>query len=239
LASVERAVEKKILVIDDDPAFARLIGQALTQSGYEVLSASSGGDGLKLLFAHRPDMVLLDVVMPVMDGWKTCSRIREISDVPIIMLTAHEKTEDDVVRGLDFGADDYVIKPVGSKELVARVRAVMRRAELPSSRQGGGITYSDDFLSVDIARRKVIVNGKRLRLTPVEFRLLALLMQNAGHVLTHRQLLEKVWGWEYVDDLDYTRIYVWHLRQKIEPNPAKPKYIITEPGVGYYFHKAD
>ncbi len=239
MASVERAVEKKILVIDDDPAFARLVGQALTQSGYEVLSASSGGDGLKLLFAHRPDMVLLDVMMPVMDGWQTCSRIREISDIPVIMLTGHEKTEDDVVRGLDCGADDYVIKPVGSRELVARVRAVMRRAELPSSRQGGGVTYSDDFLSVDIARRKVIVNGKRVRLTPVEFRLLALLMQNAGRILTHRQLLEKVWGWEYVDDLDYTRIYVWHLRQKIEPNPAKPRYIITEPGVGYSFHKAD
>jgi len=232
-------VEKKILVIDDDPAFAKLVGQTLTQKGYEVLSATSGGDGLRLLFDRRPDMVLLDVVMPGMDGWKTCSRIREISDVPIIMLTGHEKTENDVVRGLDHGADDYVIKPVGSKELVARVKAIMRRAESPSSPEGGGVTYSDDFLSVDIARRKVIVNGKRVRLTPVEFRLLALLMQNAEHVLTHRQLLEKVWGWEYVDDLDYTRIYVWHLRQKIEPDPAKPRYILTEPGVGYYFHKAD
>ena len=232
-------MEKKILVIDDDPAFAKLVGQTLTQKGYEVLSATSGGDGLRLLFDRRPDMVLLDVVMPGMDGWKTCSRIREISDVPIIMLTGHEKTENDVVRGLDHGADDYVIKPVGSKELVARVKAIMRRAESPSSPEGGGVTYSDDFLSVDIARRKVIVNGKRVRLTPVEFRLLALLMQNAEHVLTHRQLLEKVWGWEYVDDLDYTRIYVWHLRQKIEPDPAKPRYILTEPGVGYYFHKAD
>jgi len=232
-------VEKKILVIDDDPAFAKLVGQTLAQKGYEVLSATSGGDGLRLLFDRRPDMVLLDVVMPGMDGWQTCSRIREISDVPIIMLTGHEKTENDVVRGLDHGADDYVIKPVGSKELVARVKAIMRRAESPSSPEGGGVTYSDDFLSVDIARRKVIVNGKRVRLTPVEFRLLALLMQNAEHVLTHRQLLEKVWGWEYVDDLDYTRIYVWHLRQKIEPDPAKPRYILTEPGVGYYFHKAD
>ncbi len=232
-------MEKKILVIDDDPAFAKLVGQTLARKGYEVLSATSGGDGLRLLFDRRPDMVLLDVVMPGMDGWQTCSRIREVSDVPIIMLTGHEKTENDVVRGLDYGADDYVIKPVGSNELVARVKAVMRRADSPSSPEGGGVTYSDDFLSVDIARRKVIVNGKRVRLTPVEFRLLALLMQNAEHVLTHRQLLEKVWGWEYVDDLDYTRIYVWHLRQKIEPDPAKPKYIITEPGVGYSFHKAD
>jgi two-component system KDP operon response regulator KdpE len=239
LASAEATVEKKILVIDDDPAFARLVGRALTQKGYEVLSATSGSDGLRLLFDRRPDMVLLDVVMPGMDGWQTCSRIRDISDIPIIMLTAHEKTEDDIVHGLDCGADDYVIKPVGGKELMARVRAVMRRAKSPSSLEGGGITYSDDFLSVDIAARKVMVGGKRVRLTPVEFRLLALLIQNAGRILTHRQLLEKVWGWEYVDDLDYIRIYVWHLRQKIEPKPAKPKYIITEPGVGYSFHKAD
>jgi len=232
-------VGKKILVIDDDPAFARLVGRTLTQKGYEVLSATSGSDGLRLLFDHRPDMVLLDVVMPGMDGWQTCSRIRDVSDIPVIMLTAHEKTEDDVVRGLDYGADDYVIKPVGSKELVARVRAVMRRTESPSSPEGGGITYSDDFLSVDIAGRKVMVNGERVRLTPVEFRLLALLMQNAGRILTHRQLLEKVWGWEYIDDLDYVRIYVWHLRHKIEPDAAKPRYIITEPGVGYCFRKAD
>jgi two-component system KDP operon response regulator KdpE len=239
LTSIKTAVGKKILVIDDDPAFVRGVGQALTRRGYEVLSASSGGDGLRLLFTQRPDMVLLDVVMPGMDGCQTCRRIRDISDVPIIMLTAGEKTEDDVVRGLDCGADDYVIKPVGSKELVARMRAVMRRAELPSFWEGDGVTYSDDFLGVDIARRKVVVNGKRVRLTPMEFRLLALLVQNAGRVLTHQQLLEKVWGWEYINDLDYIRIYVWHLRQKIEPDPSQPKYILTEPGVGYYFHKAD
>jgi len=232
-------VGKKILVIDDDPAFIRMVKLALIQKGYEVFSAGSGGDGLRLLFTHRPDVVLLDVVMPGMDGWQTCSRIRDVSDIPIIMLTAHEKAEDDIVRGLEHGADDYLIKPVGTKELVARVRAVMRRSELPSPQGGGGVTYSDGFLSVDIAGRKVMVNGERVRLTPVEFRLLALLMQNAGHILTHRQLLEKVWGWEYLNDLDYIRIYVWHLRHKIEPDPAKPKYVITEPGVGYYFHKAD
>jgi two-component system KDP operon response regulator KdpE len=230
---------KKILVIDDDPAFARLVEHVLTQKGYEVLNASRGEDGLRLLFAHRPDMVLLDLVMPGMDGWQTCSRIREISDIPIIMLTAQEKAEEDIVRGLDCGADDYLMKSVGSRELVARVRAVMRRAELPSRDKGGGITYSDGFLTVDIAARIVMVKGKRVRLTPIEFRLLALLMQNAGRILTHRQLLEGVWGWEYIDDVDYVRIYVWHLRQKIESDPTQPKYIITEPGVGYYFHKAE
>jgi two-component system KDP operon response regulator KdpE len=235
---VEMAVAKKILVIDDDPAFVRLVEQVLTQGGYEVLTAGSGREGLRLLFLHRPDMVLLDVVMPEMDGWQTCSRIRDISDIPIIMLTAHKKTEEDIVRGLDFGADTYIIKPVGGRELVGRVRAIMRRAELPSQEVGSGITYSDGYLTVDIAQRKVLVNGELVRLTPIEFRLLALLLQNAGRILTHRQLLEKVWGWEYIDDLDYVRIYIWHLRQKIEPDQAQPKYIITELGVGYSFHKA-
>ena len=231
---------KKILVVDDDPAFVRLVEQVLAQKGYEVLNASSGEEGLRLLFVHRPDMVLLDVVMPRMDGWQTCSRIRDISDIPIIMLTGKQKSEEDIVRGLDYGADEYLIKPVGGKELVGRVRAVMRRAELPSSLEAErGITYSDGFLTVDIAQRMVMVNGEWVRLTPTEFRLLALLLQNAGRILTHKQLLEKVWGWEYIDDLDYVRIYIWHLRQKIEPDPAQPKYIITEPGVGYYFHKAN
>ncbi len=235
---METPVGQKILVVDDDPAFIRLVGQVLTQKGYEVLNATSGGEGLRLLFAHKPNIVLLDMVMPGMDGWQTCSRIRDISDVPVIMLTAYERTEDDIVRGLDCGADDYLMKPVGSRELVGRVRAVLRRAELPPSRETAA-TYSDGFLTVDIAQRMVIVDGERVRLTPIEFRLLALLMQNAGRILTHRQLLEKVWGWEYIDDLDYVRIYIWHLRQKIEPDPAQPKYIITEPGVGYYFYKAN
>jgi len=176
--------------------------------------------------------------MPKMDGWQTCSRIRDVSDVPIVMLTGKQKSEEDIVRGLDYGADDYLIKPVRNKELVARVRAVLRRAELPSSLDTKRLTYSDDFLTVDVAERKVIVNGERVKLTPTEFRLFALLVENAGRVLTHKQSLEKVWGWEYVDDLDHLRIYIWHLRHKIEPDPTQPKYIITEAGVGYYFQKS-
>nr|MQY81856.1 response regulator [Dehalococcoidia bacterium] len=182
----------------------------------------------------------LDVVMPVMDGWQTCSRIRDISAaIPIIMLTGQRKTEEDVAQGLDYGADDYLIKPVGNKELAARVQAMLRRAELPSSveDQGKHAAFSDGYLTVDIAQRRVIVDGNHVKLTPIEFRLLALLLQNTGRILMHQQLLEKVWGWEYVDDLDYVRIYISHLRKKIEPNPALPKYIITEPGVGYYFQK--
>ena len=230
---------KKILVVDDEPALVRLIDQILTEKGYEVLKANDGQEALRLLFAHKPDLVLLDVVMPMMDGWQTCSRIRDISStIPIIILTGKRKTEDDVVHGLDYGADDYLLKPVGGRELVARVRAVLRRAELPSYlEKGKEITFSDGFLTVDIAERKVMVNGERVKLTPIEFRLLALLLENAGRILTHQQLLEKVWGWEYTDDLDYVRIYISHLRRKIEQEPTLPRYIITDPGVGYYFQK--
>ena len=233
-------MSNKILVVDDNPIFVQLLEQVLTQNGYEVLKAVSGQEGLRLLFAHRPDMVLLDVVMPGMDGWQTCRRIRDICDIPIIMLTGLCSAEQDIVRGLDCGADEYLIKPVGNKELVARVRALLRRAKSASSSDRVIKTaYSDDVLTVDVAERKITMNGERVRLTPTEFRLLALLAENAGRVLTHRQLLEKVWGWEYVDALDHVRIYIWHLRHKLEPDPAQPRYIVTEPGVGYYFQKAE
>jgi two-component system KDP operon response regulator KdpE len=237
---MEITIGKKILVIDDDSSFLRLVEQVLTQKGYELLKASDGREGLRLLFAHKPDLVLLDVVMPKMDGWQTCTRIRDISDVPIIMLTGKHIAEEDIVRGLDYGADDYLLKPVGNRELVARVRAALRRAELPAmSETREAITYSDGYLTVDVGQRKVMVNGERVKLSPREFRLFALLVENAGRILTHQQLLERVWGWEYIDDLDYVRIYISHLRQKIEPELSLPKYIITELGVGYYFQKSN
>ena len=227
---------KKILAIDDDPIFVKLVEQVLTHKGYEVLKASSGQEGLRLLFVHRPDLVLLDVVMTGMDGLQTCSRIRDISDIPIIILSGQRKNEGDIVCGLDYGADDYLVKPIRTQELVARVRAVLRRTESRHTPEViKGVTYSDDYLTVDIAERKVTVNGEPVRLTPREFRMLALLVENTSHILTHRQLLEKVWGWEYIDDVDYVRIYISHLRQKIEPTQALPQYIITEPGVGYSF----
>jgi len=232
-------VGSKVLVIDDDPVFLRLVEQVLTRKGFEVIKSSNGQEGLRLLFARKPDVVLLDVVMPAMDGWQTCQRIRDISDVPIIMLTGQHKAEEDVVRGLDYGADEYLSKPVGNNELVARVRAVLRRTEmLPKSDAPKGANYTDDFLTVDVAERKVIVNGEQVKLTPREFSLLALLVENAGRILTHKQILEAVWGWEYTDDVDYVRIYISHLRQKIEANPALPKYITTVSRVGYCFEKA-
>jgi len=232
-------VAKKVLVVDDEDAFVRLVDGVLTDKGYEIFKAGSGQEALRLLYQEKPDLVLLDVVMPQMDGWQVCSRIRDVSDVPIIMLTGQRQTEDDVVLGLDHGADEYLHKPVGNKELVARVRAVLRRAELPPYLDKGKNTvYNDEFLTVDVAERRVMVNGERVKLTPREFRLLVLLIENAGIILTHRQILEKVWGWEYIDDVDYVRIYVSHLRQKLEPEPAQPKYILTELGVGYYFPKS-
>ena len=232
-------IGKRVLVVDDDEVLVKLIDQVLTQKGYEVLKANNGQEALRLLFDRRPDLVVLDVVMPKMDGWQTLDRIRDVSDIPVIMLTGKRRAEEDIARGLDHGADDYLLKPVGNRELVARVRAALRRAEFPSSADAKReIAYSDGFLTVDIAERKVIVNGERVKLTPREFRLFALLVENAGRILTHRQILEKVWGWEYIDDLDYVRIYISHLRQKIEPDSVLPRYVITEPGVGYYFQKA-
>ncbi len=229
---------KKILVVDDDPALVRLVSKVLTQKGYEVLSAGDGEEALRLVFTYRPELVLLDVVMPKMDGWQTCSRIRDITDVPIVMLTGKQTSEADIVRGLNYGADDYLIKPIGGKELVARVQAILRRAELPSILDTlKKLAYCDDYLTVDITARRVMVNGQRIKLTPIEFRLFALLLENAGRVLTHKQLLEKVWGWEYGDDIDHVRTYIWHLRRKIEPVPSQPRYITSEPGVGYYFQK--
>lgn len=231
---------KKVLVIDDDPAFLRLLEQLLGQQGFETIKANGGQEGLKLLFAEKPDLVLLDVSMPGMDGWQVCQRIREITDTPIIMLTGKQQGEEDVIRGLDYGADEYLFKPVGNRELVARIRAILRRSELSSAAEARReVNYADNYLSVDIAERKVMVNGERVKLTPREFRLFALLVESAGRIMTHKELLEKVWGWEYTDDLDYVRIYISHLRQKIEPDASLPKYILTEPGIGYYFQKAE
>jgi two-component system KDP operon response regulator KdpE len=229
------SVAKKILVVDDEPAQIRLVAQLLIANGYEVLKAGSGQEAVHIIYESHPDLALLDVMMPDIDGWQTCRLIREISEIPIIMLTGKRNSEEDIVRGLECGADEYLSKPVGNRELLARVKATLRRAEKPSKNEKKKVLFTNDYLTIDVPERRVTVHGERLKLTPREFRLLALLVENADHILSHQQVLEKVWGWEYINDVDYVRIYISHLRQKIEPDPSLPKYILTEPGVGYYF----
>lgn len=223
----------KILVIDDDPILSELVSYILKAEGFTPIVANDGQEGIAKFQAEKPDLVVLDVTMPKMDGFEVCQRIRRISDTPIIMLTA-QGNEDHMVQGLDMGADDYVIKPFLLKPLMARVRANLRRA-------GAGpvapdkINYADDYLRVDLENRRVTVKGETVKLTPTEFKLLATLVKNKGRILEFRQLLEQVWGFEYIDDVDYLRVYIWHLRRKIEPDPKNPIYLLNELNIGYFF----
>ncbi|OPY27620.1 MAG: DNA-binding transcriptional activator KdpE [Methanocella sp. PtaU1.Bin125] len=200
-----------------------------------MLLAGSGLEGLRLFHAERPDLVVLDIIMPEMDGLTVVRRIREIAETPIMVLSAQAVTEDDIIEGLIAGADEYLVKPVRLNEFVARVRALLRRAQIVSSEADYG--YDDGYLNVDLHRRQVRVNGEKKHLTPTEFKLLVVLMENAGRVVPQRELLEQVWGREYIDDIYYPRVYVSQLRRKIEPDPANPTYILTEHRVGYRFEK--
>lgn len=222
----------KLLLIDDDVTLLKALEIYMTRAGYEVFTAGHGADGLKQLFALRPDLVILDVMMPQMDGWETCRRIRELSTVPIIMFTARGQ-ETERVTGLRLGADDYVPKPFSLKELEARIEAILRRTMSHGDSDTPRVLYVTDDLVIDSERWEVRRNGERVDMTSTELRLLFLLAENAGRVLSHRQLLEKVWGPEYVDNVDYTKLFIWRLRQKIEPNPGQPRYILTERGIGY------
>lgn len=225
----------KLLIIDDDAKLVQALELYLSKAGYEVITAADGLEGLQEMYAHRPDLIILDIMMPKMDGWKACRRIREVSDVPIIMLTARGQ-EYDKVKGLKQGADDYVAKPFGLKELETRVEAVLRRTRLPPPAERA-VLYADEELVIDSERWEVSRGGEPLELTATERRLLFYLVDNAGRVLTHRQLLERVWGPEYIDEVDYVKLYIWRLRQKIEEDPSQPRYILTERGIGYKFAK--
>ena len=226
------AAREKILLIEDEYELVRLLSFRFQQEGYEVLSAANGVDGLRILQQEHPQLVMLDVMMPRMNGWETCKRIREYSDVPIIMLTALGQ-EADMVRGLELGADDYVTKPFSLAEVIARVRAALRRGRQPMS--DNTTVQIDERLIVDRAQRQVIVDGQRTELSPTEFRVLDCFLDNQGRILTHQSLLTQVWGWEYIDETDYLKVYIHHLRKKIERNPGKPCYIVTERGLGYRF----
>lgn len=225
-----------VLIIDDDQTLIKLVSNALRQEGYAVLTASDGQAGLREMYQSQPDLLILDINMPTMDGWTVCQRVREVSNIPIVMLTARDDPEE-IVRGLDMGADDYVVKPFEMGVLKARVRSNLRRAASEPTLFKQDVVYSDDYLTVNLEEHRVLVDGEPVRLTPTEFNLLARLVDAAPRILTYRELLEQVWGFEYIDDIDYLRVYIWHLRRKLEPNPKEPTYIINEMGVGYRFER--
>jgi two-component system KDP operon response regulator KdpE len=225
---------QRILVVDDEPRMIGFIRMNLELEGYQVIEAHDGLTALEAVRTQLPDLVLLDIMMPKLDGFETLRMLREFSSIPVVMLTAKGE-EDDKVMGLELGADDYVTKPFGPRELSSRVRAVLRRAEVAGTTPERAILKIDERLSVDFNRREVIVAGNHIKLRPTEYRLLYHLIENAGWTVPHEQLLAKVWGYEYRDETHYVRLYVNYLREKIEEDPANPKYILTERGVGYRF----
>jgi two-component system KDP operon response regulator KdpE len=225
---------KRILVVDDEPRMIGFIRKNLELEGHQVLEAHSGLEALEAIRTKLPDLVLLDVMMPELDGFETLRMLREFSSIPVIMLTAKGE-ENDKVYGLELGADDYITKPFSPRELTSRIKAVLRRFDMPSTSPEQAILKVDDRLSIDFNRREVIVEGKHVKLRPTEYRLLYHLVENAGWTVPHDQLLAKVWGYEYRDEAHYVRLYVNYLREKIEEDSANPKYILTERGVGYRF----
>ena len=222
-----------VLTADDDPHLLRLVMRNLELEGYEVLTASDGQQALEQIKAHTPDLVLLDVMMPKMDGFTVCQQVRTFSAVPIIMVTARGQ-EQDKVYGLNLGADDYLTKPFGVDELLARVRAVLRRARFTASDQASAPpTSTIGEITIDYAQHLVTLAGQEVELTPTEYRILAYLAQNAGHVVTQDLLLEHVWGAEYMGESHILQVNVNRLRHKLELDPAHPRYILTKVGIGY------
>jgi two-component system KDP operon response regulator KdpE len=224
---------EKILIVDDDPLSLELVSHGLKAEGYQTVTAQDGQEALRVFFNSQPDLVVLDITMPKLDGYEVCRRVREMSSTPIIMLTALGR-EEDVIKGLDLGADDYLTKPFRVGELLARIRANLRRAHTEPMPVDLA-TYSDNYMSIDLEARRVIINGQPVKLTPTEYKLLAILVKNKGRLLEFRQLLESVWGFEYIDDIDYLRVYIWYLRRKLEPDPQNPIYILNELNTGYRF----
>ncbi|MBU2610328.1 MAG: response regulator transcription factor [Chloroflexi bacterium] len=229
----EILIRRKILVVDDEERMVRFIRLNLEHDGFVVSEAFNGKQALQRLRDATPDLILLDVMMPDLDGFEVLRMIRESNNVPVIMLTAKGE-EDDRVRGLELGADDYITKPFSPREMVSRVKAVLRRSKSLSGSMHGLIQI-DERLKMDFDRREIWLEGKIVKLRPTEYRMLFQLVQNAGWVISHDQLLAKVWGYEYRDEPHYVRLYINYLRQKLEQDPANPKYILTERGVGYRF----
>lgn len=225
-----------LLIIEDDEVYSELLELILTRNGFQVQLANNAAAGLQLAYSLKPDAVILDIMLPEVDGWQICSRLREVSDVPIIMLTAFG-SKDNVIKGLNLGADGFIIKPVTIKELVARIRAVLRRV---STIQNNATNSRDqvvmfDNLIIDFNRHQVTVDGKQISLSPIEFRLLSALVHHQGRIVSHEFLLREVWGSEYTGEVEYLRQYISYLRYKIEKDPARPNLIHNEWGYGYRF----
>ena len=218
----------RVLVVDDERAIRRYLHAALNAQGYTVYDASNGQEALNAVVTDKPDLVILDLGLPDLDGVEVTRRLREWTQLPIIILSVREQ-EEDKIAALDAGADDYLTKPFSSGELMARIRVAMRRSFQSASEP----VFESDGLKIDLARRKVVVNGQEVSLTPTEYELLRVLVQNAGRVITHRQLLKQVWGMAYEAEAHILRVNMSNLRRKIEPDPTRPHYILTEPGVGY------
>lgn len=228
----------RILVVDDEPQLTRVLRTGLSSHGYEVRVAADGLSALETFGDWHPDLVVTDLAMPNMDGLELCRKLRTLSTVPILVLSARgdEKTK---VEALDLGADDYVTKPFGIEELLARVRVALRRAKTAASTEAAPTVFEAGELRIDLEARAVTVRGREVRLTPKEFDLLLHFMRNAGKVLTHRALLAAVWGGNFVEQNEYLRVFVGQLRKKLETDPAAPRYILTEPWVGYRFNPDD
>ncbi len=227
-----QVMSEKILVIDDELTTVNLITMLLERKGFEVIKAQSAEEGLRRAYRHQPDLVLLDIMMPDMDGWEVCKRLRDLSDVPIIFLTALDSVKD-IVRGLEIGADDYVTKPFDHDELIARIRAHLRRAPRPQMSEE--LVFDNGEFRINFMNREVRVRSEIRHLTPKEFNLLSVLVRNAGRVVPRSELVIEAWGEEYADAIDSLKLYIHYLRQKIEVDAEKPEYILTSRGVGYRF----
>jgi DNA-binding response OmpR family regulator len=222
-----------VLVVDDEPHVIQLLRANLVVEGYEVLVAEDGKQALEILKNQAPDLMILDLMLPGLDGYEVAQRAREFSTIPIIMLTARS-SEIDIIHGFDAGADDYLTKPFSINELMVRVRAVLRRAKYPEELTGRPPFQAGD-LHIDFSQHRVKVGEREIALTPLEYRLLAFLASNAGRVLLHEDLLRHVWGPEYREETEYLRVYIRYLRQKLEKDPSRPAYLLTKPGAGYMF----
>jgi two-component system, OmpR family, alkaline phosphatase synthesis response regulator PhoP len=242
-------IDQTILIIDDDADLLQLASLIFKKAGAKVITAHDGLDGLSKFFTHHPNLIILDVMMPGSNGFDVCQRIRQVSDNPLIMLTALNQ-EQDMLQGLAAGADDFLSKPFNPEILLARAQTVLRRIQRSNGHNGhngynghngssASFSYNDGYLSIDIEKHEVLIHGKRIKLTPVEFRLLVYLARNAGKLLTFEKILVNVWGNEYLGSMEHVHVYISHLRRKVEEDAKHPRYIMTIHGMGYIFEKQE